>query len=93
MSPMSRLQTLCRPKLLVHAARIGLKDYNRDRALKRLFQDESTPAPGLAFEPLWEHEQAVNQTRQEGGATYSPARHVEVLAALINEARLAHAIN
>ncbi len=86
-----RLQSLSRPKILVRAARIGLGSYNRDRSLRRLIPGETPPAPGEAFDVLWDHEQAIDQTRRDGGAAYSPARHVELLAALINEARLAGA--
>lgn len=85
----SRLRTLSRPKLLVRAARIGLGDYNRDRTLRRVMQGETVPPPGKAFDALWDQESAINDDRREGQAGYSPARHVELLAALINEARLA----
>lgn len=85
----SQLQTLCRPKLLVQAARIGLGDYNRDRTLRRVLQGDAVPAPGLAFDALLDRESAVDQDRRSGQAAYSPARHVELLSALINEARLA----
>ena len=87
--PLTRLQTLCRPKLLVRAARIGLCDYNRDRSLRRILPGETPPPPGMAFDALIERENDVEQVRREGGAAYSAARHVEILAALINEARLA----
>lgn len=89
MNTTARLQTLCRPKLLVRAARIGVCDYNRDRSLRRIFPGEAPLPPGMAFEALMEREEAVNTMRREDEAAYSPARHVEVLAALINEAKLA----
>ncbi len=87
--PLSYLQTLCRPKLLVRAARIGLCDYNRDRSLRRIFPGAPLYAPGHAFDALVEREEALDAIRREGAAAYSAARHVEILAALINEARLA----
>lgn len=87
--PLSRLSTLNRPRILVRAARIGIADYNRGRSLKRLMPGEALPSPGLAFDALLEREAALDAVRRDGGAAYSAARHVELLAALINEARLA----
>ena len=87
--PQEILQTLRRPRLLVRAARLGLGDYNRDRSLRRLLPGETPPRPGQAFARLAEHEAVIDQTRRDGGAAYSAARHVEILVALIDEARLA----
>ena len=87
--PLAHLQTLSRPKLLVRAARIGLCEYNRERSLRRILPGQTLPPPGQAFDALIEREDALDQTRRHGGAAYSAARHVEVLTALINEARLA----
>lgn len=86
---LSRLSSLNRPRILVRAARIGVTDYNRRRSLKRLLPGETVPSPGLAFDKLLEHEAALDSIRREGGASYSAARHVELLSALIDEARLA----
>ena len=88
-NPLGYLQTLCRPKLLVRAARIGLCDYNREQSLRRIFPGAPLQAPGHAFDALIEREEALDATRREGAAAYSAARHVEILVALINEARLA----
>ncbi len=46
------------------------------------------PAPGVAVTRLIEEEARLEETRQGGGAGYSPSRHVEVLIALMAEARL-----
>lgn len=88
-SQLRRLGALKRPNLLVRAARIGLKDFSRERSLRRIFQSENYPGPGEAFEKLLEIEALTDRARREGGAVYSPARHVELLTALINEAQLA----
>lgn len=86
-----RLNRLNRPKLLVRAARIGLNEYNRNRTLRRVLQMENVPEPGSALEDLLHHEDAADQARREGVVAYSPARHIELLVALISEARLADA--
>lgn len=87
--PIARLATLSRPNLLVRAARFGMRDFNRTRSLRRLMPGETPPAPGQAFEALLEREAMMDEARRAGGAGYSPARHIEVLAALINEAQIA----
>lgn len=88
---MSRLSALSRPRILVRAARFGTVDFNRDRSLRRMIEGETVPAPGQAFDQLLEREASMDEARRSGGAAYSPARHVELLSALINEARLAEA--
>ena len=88
-TPLDRLSALNRPRLLVRAARIGLADYNREHTLRRLLPGHAVPAPGKAIEVLLDREEALDTIRREGGASYSSARHVEMLAALINEGRLA----
>ena len=87
--PMQRLEQLSRPKLLVRAARIGVTTLNRKSAMRRLMPGEATPPPGQAFDVLLQREEAMDFARREGGAAYSAARHVELLSALIHEARLA----
>lgn len=86
---MSRLAQLSRPRLLVRAARLGLAEFNRERALRRMMGAEAVPAPGHAFENLFDREAAMDEARRVFGAAYSPARHVELLAALIHEAQIA----
>ena len=87
--PQTYLKSLRRPRLLVRAARLGLPEYNRARSLRRLFPGEAKPMPGQAFERLVEHEAALDQIRRDGAAAYSAAHHVELLVALMDEARLA----
>lgn len=86
------LKCLRRPRLLIRAARIGLEEYNRDRDLCRLMRFAGPPSPQRALDGLIHTEAALEQSRRAGDAAYSVARHVEVLIALIAEARLvAHA--
>ena len=86
--PLSDLKTLQRPRLLVRAAHLGLDEYRRDRTLSRLLPDGTADGAQGTFEALQESEARVEVERRNGGATYSPARHIELLAALIFEARL-----
>ncbi|MEL7345672.1 MAG: DUF6477 family protein [Pseudomonadota bacterium] len=82
------LQSLSRPRLLIRAARFGLADYKRERDLKRLMPSNTVPAPARALESLIEEEARVETTRQEGDAAYSVSRHIELLVAMMAEARL-----
>ena len=82
------LANLRRPRLLIRAARFGLTDYNRDRDLKRVMKVTRAPSPAKAVDGLIETEARMEATRKAGDASYSVARHVEVLIALMAEARL-----
>ena len=86
--PLTLLKRLRRPKLLIRAARFGLADYDRDRDLRRLMRAPAALAPRQAVTRLIEEEARLEEIRKSGGAGYSPARHVEVLIALMAEARL-----
>ncbi|WP_216665304.1 DUF6477 family protein [Pseudoruegeria sp. HB172150] len=81
------VNALHRPKLLLQAVRHGLADYNRERMLPRLFQDRAAPTPHRAVSDLLLTEELMDLARRDGEASYSPARHIEVLVALIAEAR------
>jgi hypothetical protein len=82
------LNSLRRPRLLIRAARFGLRDYNRERDLRRLVQSETLPTPTGAIPTLIAEEQRIEATRRARDASYSPARHVALLVALIAEIRL-----
>lgn len=84
---LSLIASLRRPRLMIRAARLGCSEYRRDRDLKRLLG--ATPAPDRALPALLDAEAVAEATRQTGDAAYSIARHVELLIALIAEARLA----
>ena len=86
--PLAVLRRLRRPKLLIRAARFGLAEYNRERDLRRVMRAPSAPAPASALPRLLEEEARLEEIRKSGGAAYSAARHVEVLIALMAEARL-----
>ncbi len=73
-----------RPRLLMQAARYGIGAYRRSRDLRRLIGADATDEHVITN--LITAEEKIEQTRIAGTANYSPARHVEVLAALIAEA-------
>lgn len=81
------IASLRRPRLLVRAARIGVADYRRERDLCRLMRCAHLPSAESAVSVLLDEEEALETTRKRGDAVYSPMRHVEVLIALMAEAR------
>ncbi|MCE6952797.1 DUF6477 family protein [Cereibacter sphaeroides] len=81
----SLLAEIRRPRLLMRAARLGLADYRRERDLRRLVGEQRLE-PAVAA--LITEERQLEDRRLAGDATYSVAHHVEVLIALIAEARL-----
>lgn len=88
---LSRLERLHRPQLLVEAARSGLRHYVREthlgRALGRALRTSAiAPAPTLA--ELLDIEDELDRQRRAREAAYSYLRHVEVLIALMAEARV-----
>jgi hypothetical protein len=82
------LAGLRRPRLLLRAARHGLCDYRRDRDLRRLIGGQTLPAPDAALPRLMQEEARLEEIRGSGDMGYSLVRHVEVLIALMAEARL-----
>lgn len=86
--PCSILGTLRRPPLLVRAAQFGLTEHNRERSLRRLLPENRARTTVEIFAQLVEKEAWLDEARRSGEATYSISRHIEVLAALIIEARL-----
>jgi hypothetical protein len=85
---MGLLKNLRRPQLLIRAARLGQEDYNRSRDLKRVLKSATPPSPGKALMMLISAEAEIEDRRQNDEATYSIARHVDVLVAMMGEARI-----
>lgn len=83
----TRVAQLRRPNLLVRAARFGFDDYVRNTHLKRILKTEIIPRPAPAVVALLDIEQQLDIARKEKQATYSVARHVDVLIALMAEAQ------
>ena len=87
----TRIATLKRPPLLARAARFGVDDYRRAVHLRRILQCEALPKHGAAIMLLLEMESEIEALRTAGSASYRPARHVEVLIAIMGEAHLMRA--
>ena len=77
------IANLKRPKLLIHAARIGAGDYSRARDLPNA--QGKSGANLLGWLLIREAEQ--NAARLEQPTIYSPALHVRFLTALLAESR------
>lgn len=83
--------TLNRPRLLVQAARFGVDEYARATALPSLLKVVGLPKSGEAIIRLMEIEADMNDARRSQVSIYSVSRHVEILIALMGEARLLRA--
>lgn len=86
--PKTTLAAMRRPRLLVRAARHGLGDYRRERDLARVLHGRRPASPRQALAVLVDCEAEIEAARQAGAAGYSPARHVEMLIAMMGEALL-----
>ena len=89
----SQIRQLKRPGLLVRAARFGLDGYRRDRDLARLLPDLSPQGPGAALMALMEEERVENTARKAHDAYYALVRHIDLLTAIMAEARDLEAIS
>ncbi len=84
---LSMIASLNRPRLLVQAARFGVDTYSRLSHLPRLLGVVAPPRHGVAILRLLEIETVLNEKRLAEAADYSVARHVEILIAIMGEAR------
>jgi hypothetical protein len=80
------VEQLQRPKMLIHAARMGMTDYRRDRDLRRLGHISVPPEQALPH-LLYAEEQAEDK-RRRGDLGYSPLHHIDLLIAVLAELRL-----
>ena len=90
---LSELATIRRPTMLLRTARHGTMEYNREAEIKRILRLPATPAPSShTLSRLLDLESRHNDCRirppHEAGNPWRAAQHVEVLIALIAEARL-----
>lgn len=85
---LTMLQQLRRPALLMRAARFGANEYRRDAQLPRLLGYGVLPRHGEALMKLMQLEDEQNQKRLEDDKSYNLVRHVDLLIAMIAEARI-----
>ncbi|MEM8825244.1 MAG: DUF6477 family protein, partial [Pseudomonadota bacterium] len=81
------LDSLRRPDLLVQAAAHGTHAYERRRDLRRMLRTAIPPTAKSALERLLPIEAALEKRRRQGDGQYSFTRHVDILVALLAEAR------
>ncbi|TCL09308.1 hypothetical protein BXY66_1353 [Shimia isoporae] len=84
----SILNTLKRPRLLIRAARAGCENYRRDTHLQRHLGPGKLPKHAKAMRQLIEKEAQLDEARKQKATGYSLVAHVDVLIALMGEARL-----
>lgn len=84
---LSMLHALHRPRLMMRAARIGAEDYRRSAHLPRLLGYGTLPGPGQAVMKLMTVEADLEHQRKTADTSYSLMRHLDVLIALVAEAR------
>ncbi len=65
-----------------------MTDYSRERTHTRLIEGEKSLGAKAAVRMLMQAEASVESDRQKADGTYSVARHVELLIAIMSEARL-----
>ena len=83
----SELDQMRRPRLLVEAASVGTGQYRRRRDLRRMLRVAIPASPRAALEKLLPIESALENRRLSADKNYSYPRHVDILVALMAEAR------
>ena len=85
---LTRVSRINRPSLLVRTARFAVDEYNRSSHLPRLIKTQSLPGAGEALMRLLDVEAEMNELRTADRAEYSFANHIDLLIAIMGEARL-----
>ena len=83
---LGQLNDLRRPRLLIRAARAGVEEYDREQHLPRILAGPLL-RPGPALVKLMEIETDLDEARRREDGSYTISRHVEVLVAMMGEAR------
>ena len=82
---------MSRPRLLIKTARIGARIYRRERDLLGAVPGLLTGSPARILPSLIAAEQKCESDRRAKSAAYRPARHVQILSALLAESAGAQA--
>lgn len=90
---LSMLNALHRPRLMMRAARIGAENYRRATHLPRLFGYGVLPRHGAALLKMMEIESELETQRKANDAAYNILRHIDVLIAMVGEARILRSVN
>ena len=88
---LNTLDNLRRPRLLIRAARIGTQEYRRDVHLRRHLGFGNLPRSETALVSLIQMESRLNDLRISRNASYSVTKHVDLLIAMMGEARILRA--
>ncbi|QYX55306.1 hypothetical protein K1T73_09260 [Roseovarius sp. SCSIO 43702] len=88
---LAEFSALRRPRLLIRAARIGVSGYTRKAHLPRILGFGRSLRGPEALRRLLDVEAALEEQRRDDDTAYSVARHVDVLIAMMGEARLLRA--
>lgn len=83
----NEISNIKRPKILIKAAQIGQRHYQRGSNLKNILGCTKLPNPNAILTRLCEKEQALNEARLLGEASYSITRHITLLTALLEESK------
>ncbi|GLQ34464.1 hypothetical protein GCM10007939_07470 [Amylibacter marinus] len=81
------LRNIHRPRILIKAAQIGALQYKRETNLRQILRCVTLPKHTTAVERLAAQENALEEARKTGEASYSITRHISILAALLAEIR------
>ena len=77
------LNSFKRPKILINAAKLGLKTYNRATCLGSFLALSMNQHPAQTLQSLSDKEGQLNQMRLQQHVQYNIALHVTILTALI----------
>ncbi len=88
---LDKLDSMKRPRLLIRAARIGMPEYRREIHLRRHLGHGPLPRSGAALARLCEIEAELDTQRRSRNAGYSSIKHVDLLIAMMGEARIMRA--
>lgn len=85
------LQQLHRPRLMMRAARAGAERYRRELHLPRVLGYGISPRHNQSLMMLIDIEAGLEEQRRLSDTDYSLTRHIDVLIAMVGEARVLRA--